>query len=170
MNICFMNINEDKSNGETSPTSDKATKATKFHQMTRIENTWFRKSTGISRSRVNKQPKKNKIIIPVTQLISLMTLPQPTAARKLGVSISTLKRRFYELSWGRWPVSSSGDEESPTSDSTPDEIIDEPSKVTIDALIHKTNSQDTVSLDPLTVTVLSCAFKQQFLPENKYFS
>jgi hypothetical protein len=137
-------------------------KATKFHEMTRIENTWFRKSSGTSRSRVSKQPKKNKIIIPIPALISLMTLPQPTAAKKLGVSISTLKRRFYELSWGRWPVSSVGEEEP--------EIFDCTVKTkSIDAIINKTNSEDTVSLDPLTVTVLQCAFKQQFLPESKYF-
>lgn len=48
------------------------------------------------------------------QIESLFHLPQSDAARKLGVSLSTLKRRFYELNkdhwdgkYRRWPYSSS---------------------------------------------------------------
>jgi hypothetical protein len=47
------------------------------------------------RTRTGKRPKKNKIKIPVYDIIRFMTLPQPVAAEKLGVSISTLKRRYY---------------------------------------------------------------------------
>lgn len=50
--------------------------------------------------------KKNKILIPECDIIRHMILPQPLAAEKLGVSISTLKRSYYEMTGHRkrWPV------------------------------------------------------------------
>lgn len=51
-----------------------------------------------------RKTKKNKIIIPMKDMIRLFSMPQPVAARKLNVSISTLKRRFYELDMPRWPA------------------------------------------------------------------
>jgi len=50
-----------------------------------------------------RKTKKNKIIIPMKDMIRLFSMPQPVAAKKLNVSISTLKRRFYELDISRWP-------------------------------------------------------------------
>jgi hypothetical protein len=50
--------------------------------------------------------KRGKKVIPLTeeQLRNHFIYPQPEAARRLGVSLSTLKRRFYELHSGkRWP-------------------------------------------------------------------
>lgn len=54
-----------------------------------------------------RKTKKNKIIIPMKDMIRLFSMPQPVAARKLNVSISTLKRRFYELDMPRWPANHS---------------------------------------------------------------
>lgn len=51
-----------------------------------------------------RKTKKNKIIIPFRDMIRLLTLPQPIAAKKLKISVSTLKRRYYELDMGRWPA------------------------------------------------------------------
>lgn len=39
--------------------------------------------------------KKNKIAIPVHDIVRLLTVPQPIAAKALNVSVSTLKRRYY---------------------------------------------------------------------------
>jgi hypothetical protein len=58
-------------------------------------------STGIVKKK--RKTKKNKIIIPMKDMIRLFSMPQPVAAKKLNVSISTLKRRFYELDITRWP-------------------------------------------------------------------
>jgi len=51
-----------------------------------------------------RKTKKNKIIIPMRDMIRLFSMPQQVAARKLNVSISTLKRRFYELDLPKWPA------------------------------------------------------------------
>jgi hypothetical protein len=51
-----------------------------------------------------RKTKKNKIIIPMKDMIRLFSLPQTVAAKKLNVSISTLKRRFYELEMPKWPA------------------------------------------------------------------
>ncbi len=51
-----------------------------------------------------RKTKKNKIIIPFRDMIRLLTLPQPIAAKKLKISVSTLKRRYYELDMSRWPA------------------------------------------------------------------
>jgi len=49
--------------------------------------------------------KKNKIAIPVHDIVRFLTLPQPIAAKQLKISTSTLKRRYYELNIGqRWPA------------------------------------------------------------------
>ena len=62
------------------------------------------KTSGVDGIKKKKRKtKKNKIIIPMKDMIRLFSMPQPVAARKLNVSISTLKRRFYELDITRWP-------------------------------------------------------------------
>ena len=53
--------------------------------------------------------KRGKKMIPISieQLEANFHYPQPEAAKRLGVSVSTLKRRFYEVHGGsmRWPYS-----------------------------------------------------------------
>jgi hypothetical protein len=48
-----------------------------------------------------------RIRIPKYDIVRLMTIRQDIAAVKLGVSLSSLKRRYYELNLGRWPIYSS---------------------------------------------------------------
>ena len=50
-----------------------------------------------------RKTKKNKIRIPLSEMIRYFAMPQHVAAKKLNVSVSTLKRRFYELCIHRWP-------------------------------------------------------------------
>jgi len=59
---------------------------------------------GIMKKKKKRKTKKNKIIIPMRDMIRLFSMPQQVAARKLNVSISTLKRRFYELDLPKWPA------------------------------------------------------------------
>jgi len=46
---------------------------------------------------------RNTIQIPRSDMQKYFNCPQRLAAQKLGVSMSTLKRRFYQLKMGRWP-------------------------------------------------------------------
>lgn len=49
---------------------------------------------------------EKKIKIPAHELVRMMMFPQPLAAEMLSVSISTLKRRYYEIGMKRWPITS----------------------------------------------------------------
>ncbi len=46
---------------------------------------------------------KRKKKLSKEEILKYIQYPQPDAARMLNVSVSTLKRRFYELGLGRWP-------------------------------------------------------------------
>jgi len=46
---------------------------------------------------------RNTIQISRSDMQKYFNCPQRLAAQKLGVSVSTLKRRFYKLKMGRWP-------------------------------------------------------------------
>jgi len=46
---------------------------------------------------------RNTIQISRSDMEKYFNCPQRLAAQKLGVSMSTLKRRFYQLKMGRWP-------------------------------------------------------------------
>ena len=46
---------------------------------------------------------RNNIQISKPEMAKYFGCPQRLAAQKLGVSLSTLKRRFYQLGLGRWP-------------------------------------------------------------------
>lgn len=103
-----------------------------------------------------------------------MTLPQSIAAEKLGVSISTLKRRYYELEWGRWPSNSSSQSDLNESESESDgeksmdsSSSDTSSQSTEDkadlSFVLNDNEVSPKELDPTSLKVLQCAFKQQFI-------
>jgi hypothetical protein len=104
--------------------------------------------------------KKNKIAIPVHDIVRLLTVPQPVAAKALNVSVSTLKRRFYELSWGRWPcqVDASTLEES-TNRYEQERSMSSAEKAKIVHVTHQYNTHSCTSLDSITYKVLQCAFK-----------
>lgn len=94
-----------KNGGSNSPTnaygSSLKRKTSSFSIHTRSSKTetiipkW--KYASMRRGRTSKRPlSKNDIL-------SVIEYPQGDAALLLGVSLSTLKRRFYELDLGRWP-------------------------------------------------------------------
>jgi hypothetical protein len=101
--------------------------------------------------------KKNKISLPVSKIVQYMTLPQPLAAKIMGVSISTLKRRYYECSFGRWPINSANGEfgeEFERAHELPNE-----EKLRLRNIVNTTDA-DPMILDTLTAKVLKCAFTQ----------
>ncbi|EFC41902.1 predicted protein [Naegleria gruberi] len=100
--------------------------------------------------------KKSKIKIPVFELIRVMALPQSTAANCLGVSLSTLKRRYYELGIGRWP----GQCGSITQDIDLDVPTSEKSKLSY--LLNDENLDSARDLDQVTLSILNFTFKQTF--------
>ncbi|KAL0480433.1 hypothetical protein AKO1_011060 [Acrasis kona] len=46
--------------------------------------------------------KSRKLQVSTKQLAECMHLPQTVACKELNISLSTLKRRFYELGIGKW--------------------------------------------------------------------
>ncbi|EFC42301.1 hypothetical protein NAEGRDRAFT_80437 [Naegleria gruberi] len=117
-------------------------------------------TNGIKKKR---KTKKNKIIIATSELVRCMTLPQTVAAKKLKVSLSTLKRRFYELSVGRWPSiaptnepgSSSKTEEDmyvESTDATPEQ------KLSLSFIMNKKECPESSVIDNLSMVILKVAF------------
>ena len=95
-----------------------------------------------------RKVKKNKIYIPLHEIIRYMCIRQDIAAEKLGVSISTLKRRYYELRVGRWPVDSSC------------EMIDDSSmdRTKISTLLNETHV-DAREIDTASLRIIFAAFE-----------
>ncbi|KAL0489381.1 hypothetical protein AKO1_010687 [Acrasis kona] len=50
------------------------------------------------------QKRTAKKFLPTIKIIQSMNISQTDAANMLGVSVSTLKRRYYKLGLGRWPA------------------------------------------------------------------
>ncbi|KAL0490248.1 hypothetical protein AKO1_006598, partial [Acrasis kona] len=92
-----------------------------------------------------------KIQVPVSDIIRHMTLPPSEAAGKLNISVSTLKRRFWEIqNEGRWPV--------PEVSHRP-RIITKTSKMDLFYVVSK-KEQDPFVIDDITLCILRCAFGQ----------
>ena len=128
-------------------------------------------SNGIVKKK--RKTKKNKIIIATSELVRCMILPQTVAAKKLKVSLSTLKRRFYELGIGRWPavqpashdkngqsthqhsdddVSYSSMSYVDSTDATPEQKLD------LTFILHKKDTVEPSVVDNLSMTILKLAF------------
>lgn len=145
-----------------------------FHGVKRIEikpQPITKKSTAKRRPSVNVDPndsddsgdksparKTTKIRLPIHNIIRTMTMPQPMAAKKLGVSISTLKRRYYELKMGRWPVSNINS----TLYFEEEEVKCE-HKPKLGTILNKFDLEDQKAIDTITEAVLMIAFKAQEL-------
>jgi hypothetical protein len=132
-----------------------------------------------------RKVKKNKILIPVQDMIRLFSMPQPIAAVKLNVSISTLKRRFYELEMEKWPANHTLEEfhlgpKNPVAmssnyhNSHPHHqdffkknagfysLYKEPNseeKMEVGTLLNAHDTADEKHIDPMTSTILNEAFK-----------
>jgi len=76
-----------------------------------------------------KKGRKQKFFITEEELHKYYQYSQPEAAKRLGVSVSTLKRRYYKLFPGkRWPYPTSGNsspKDHTNSDSEGEDIVDE---------------------------------------------
>jgi hypothetical protein len=52
-----------------------------------------------------KANERARFTISRQEILGVTHLSQPEAAKQLGISLSTLKRKFYEYELGRWPIS-----------------------------------------------------------------
>lgn len=112
-----------------------------------------------SKKGITKKAKANKIKIPVHDIIRYMTIPQPMAAEQLGVSISTLKRRYYELDWGRWPINSANGDENGEGFLT-SKSLSSAEKLKIANIVNE-KDVDEATVDPLTMKILQCVFQNE---------
>lgn len=106
----------------------------------------FRAEGSIARTR-GKNPSKptsfcNKIQITRREMAKYFSYPQRLAAQKLGVSVSTLKRRFYQLGIGRWPY----------------QLMQEKRRSNLWSLVSDVESQSEKELSPNTVQTLTRLF------------
>ncbi|KAF0981106.1 hypothetical protein FDP41_012894 [Naegleria fowleri] len=125
-------------------------------------------SSSSSNNSIRKQrkTKRNKIDIPLNELIRFMTLPQSVAAKKLNVSLSTLKRRYYELvsefegskdTKAKWPSMPTNYHEL---SSTSEEAIPPEQKGSLQYILNRYDAHDNTFVDSLSMTVLNFSFKQ----------
>ncbi len=79
---------------------------------------------GVQKKRRGGKPKKE---LTRDQIVACFHLPQHLAAKKLQVSLSTLKRRFYEMNFGlkRWPYTSNTTGKKEDEDEDVEESADE---------------------------------------------
>jgi hypothetical protein len=105
-----------------------------------------------------KKSKANKIKIPFHDIVRFLNVPQNIVAEKLGCSISTLKRRYYELQCGqRWPINSANSDTGKEFLESLKLSNEEKSKIKTILNQHEVESD---FVDPLTMKVLQCAFVQ----------
>ncbi|KAF0974319.1 hypothetical protein FDP41_006929 [Naegleria fowleri] len=97
----------------------------------------------------SKKKTNTRIEITREMMARYFYCPQTLAARLLGVSISTLKRRFYDLHMGRWPYQCISLNER---------------KKSIYFLMNETEPEDEKELDEKTWTYLRHAFRDASKP------
>ncbi|KAL0476930.1 RKD2 [Acrasis kona] len=103
----------------------------------------------------SKATSKGKIELSIPDIIRCMTFPQPIAAIMLDVSVSTLKRRFYELQCGRWPIHSNNSEHGIEYLGSQNILAEDKARI---RTITNDKNVDEKNLDYLTCRVLQCAF------------
>ncbi|KAL9652609.1 hypothetical protein ABK040_015572 [Willaertia magna] len=129
---------------------------------------------GITKKRKEYRKKnKNKIEIPIHDIIRVLNLSQAEAATKLKVSLSTLKRRYYELDMGRWPANilthcnghtHQSNYNTQTSQLTPDSSNNcKTDKCSLKYLLNE-KEVDSNYIDVVSLIVLNLSFKQH-VPE-----
>ncbi|KAL0484607.1 hypothetical protein AKO1_003437 [Acrasis kona] len=95
-----------------------------------------------------------RIHIPMHELIRHMNLPPSIAAYKLKVSVSTLKRRFWEVHEGKqWPIS-----ENDPRFRQHDEIHKQTRKGSLLSLLNSVNIEEKY-IDEATECILDFAFR-----------
>jgi hypothetical protein len=82
-----------------------------------------------------------------------MTYSLSTAAERIGVSVSTLRRRYAELECGnQWPVTKLEYENLP--------MAPKVRKGEVSLILNGKNARNCSSVDDVTLAVLNAAFKQ----------
>jgi hypothetical protein len=102
-----------------------------------------------------KHENSNKIKLGRYDILRVLMYPQPVAAKELGVSISTLKRRYYELGMTRWPVANAvyeSDAEMPARKTK------QSNKLELSFILNKKNTEPRTRLDAITNKMLQCVF------------
>lgn len=94
---------------------------------------------------------KRQIHLEKHEIEQFFSYPQPEAAKKLGVSLSTLKRRFYETHGKiRWPYCA----------------IKKQCKKRSLSYVMNAKNKPTKLLDPYTISILKKAFRSPDFPLN----
>lgn len=113
--------------------------------------------SSIKNSQMKAKVKKQKKEIPVHDILRVMAYPQPIASKILNVSISTLKRRYYELNFGRWPINSATfDDEQRLEMKTFSNKSLKDNKISSIINLHE---QHENCIDDITAKILNCVFK-----------
>lgn len=104
------------------------------------------------------QERTNKIHISTSDLARVSMFRQSKAAEILDVSISTLKRRFYEYKLGRWDVDSAYEN---AEKNTAIEPIQKGQVATkLENIINKASLENVKEVDKITLFALKVAFRQ----------
>ncbi|KAL0487313.1 chloride channel protein D [Acrasis kona] len=113
-------------------------------------------SKNILKPNNNGVTKKKRLSVPPELIICNMIFSPSVAAERMGVSKSTLRRRFAEFDVGQhWPITEQEFEKKRS-------LLFKENKGGMEDIINQTYC-DTKDLDDLTITILQCAFKQHQL-------
>jgi len=156
------------SNNEFSHQQHQSTKKLNFiHQFNR------------EKSYVKIDMRKHRIKVSPDEILNLCHLTQSEAAKTLGISVTTLKRRFHELNRGKWknpkneplhPSVSPVTHPSPSVSVTPPQTTHGAcffrKRITLRELLNA-EAQDEKYIDPQTRRTLASAFKAVESPSLK---
>ncbi len=113
---------------------------------------------GIKSKKTSFQKSKKKILVPTATIISAMIYSPSVAADRIGISVSTLRRRFAEFECsGGWPITEMEFAEQACKQKA------QRSKSSIKEITNNENTRNCKSLDTFTTTILQCAFKQHLV-------
>ncbi|MCL9684783.1 RWP-RK domain-containing protein [Legionella maioricensis] len=124
------------------------------------ESTDKRKSSAAIVGIEKPHERKNKIHLSTSDLARVSMFRQHKAAEVLGVSISTLKRRFYECKLGRWDVGSSYEDAENNAAIEPIKKGQVATK--LENIINKASLENVKEVDKITLFALKVAFRQGF--------
>jgi hypothetical protein len=96
------------------------------------------------------QKERKKLLITPDMIIKNLVYPPSVASENLGISVSTLRRRFAEFNCGQaWPTSELHNF---------DKNIDQKNKGSLWAVVND-SPKDCCVVDNLTEVILACAFR-----------
>ncbi|KAG2379419.1 hypothetical protein C9374_006536 [Naegleria lovaniensis] len=163
-------VTKEQNNGKGKRTSRKSSISSGSHTGHATTTTSTAQNSGIVKKK--RKTKKNKIIIATSELVRCMNLPQTVAAKKLKVSLSTLKRRFYELGIGRWPAVQGATTTTTSPSANVEEVnamttdlsyvncgdVEPQQKLSLSFIMHKKDFAEPSVVDNLSMVILKVAF------------